>query len=960
MQAQNAFNDNVAKFMLVPLGAWLVSRGGSFEWTAMALVFLQVIPFILLAPTAGWLADRYPKNLVLRGSAWAQLVILGLLVGAMWMRSLPLALGTFFLLSVQSAVFGPAKMGVVKELVGSRRMAFGSGLLEGTVILAILGGQVGGSWWFDLNLAASEDGWLAGLAISVVILGGAVLSILMGYGIQRTGACSSEPFRVRKVWAHFRDLKVIWESRTTRLCAMGVAFFWGFATFINLVIIQLADDRFGGGTGMGRELAVMLVFSGGGVGLGSILAGVVSRRQIELGLTPLGGVILTGGMVALGFAEPGPWLLYVLLGVAGLGAAVFLVPLHATVVDRSPADKRGAVVSALTLMSNVAGGLGALMWGGMHALGWEPRVQFLVMSVVVVAATVYVLRLLPREFVRLIVLGIVRMVYRIEVFHGDRMPEKGGVLLTPNHVSFVDVFILSAASPRPVRFLMIRDYFALPGVGHVARMFDSVPISATRAKDAIRVAGEALAEGSVVCIFPEGQLSRSGMLNEIKNGFGLIARQGGSPVLPVYMDGVWGSIFSCERGKFFWKRPRRIPYGMRVSFGEPLPAKGTDGMALRYSLNALAGETLAKRKEATGSVPKLLEETELGKSAAMWWEGGEWRHCTWRQVRDYVQGLREARELVGSNVVALGWVREWGRIAALPYGEVKRLVVNALQLAEPGDLGLGRPVLVGPEAPEAVRRQWGLLLPALTRTHAVLLGEGDGEVALRTLLLQEEVRDALGGAVLREQLLGLGSMGAEVRLVRFDGRPQEEREGEPETWAGLCEGDFVVSVSMPHTTQVRRLDQKQLLWKAGAYGRLLPGFAGKMTEEGLEVLAAGGKERLMLPGVEMDGEGFVWGNPESGTRSPDGGGIEGRVRDGRGGRLMGVLTGRVPGRISAPLRGAADVGILFRWCYHRLPFDPPPGGRRETMEEGGEAGDREGPERNSGGLSLATSQRYAT
>lgn len=854
MQVQNAFNDNVAKFVLILLAGYLFSVGEGFDGATHLLAFLMVVPFILLAPTAGWLADRFPKNRVLRGAAWAQLLILGLLVGALWLRSLPLTVGVFFLLATQSAVFSPAKMGVVKELIGSRRLAFGSGILEGTVILAILAGQVGGSWWFDHNLATSGDGWWAGMLIGMVLWIGALLSILMGYGVQRSKAQSTEAFTMRTTWSHVRDLKLIWNSRTTRLCAMGVAFFWGFAGFINLAIIQLAGDQFGGGVGMGRELAIMLIYSGVGIGLGSILAGVVSRRQIELGLAPLGGVILTAGMIALGMAAPGTTFLHWMLGVTGFGSAVFLVPLHATVVDRCPAEKRGGVISALTLMSNLAGVLGVAMQWGMQWLGLDPRVQFMIMSVVVVAATIYVLRLLPREFVRLIVLGIVRMVYRIEVFHGDRMPEKGGVLLTPNHVSFVDVFILSAASPRPVRFLMIRDYFALPLVGHVARMFDSVPISASRAKEAIRVAAEALEEGSVVCIFSEGQLSRSGQLNEVKNGFSLIARKGGCPVLPVYMDGVWGSIFSCERNKFFWKRPRRVPYGMRVSFGEALPPKETKAGDLRYSLCRLAGETIAKRKEATGSVPTLLEATCFKEKAAMWWDAGEWRHCTWLQVRDYVQGLREARELAGNHPLALAWLLEWDRLAALSYGEAKRLVVNALQLAEPAELGLGKPVLVGSEAPDVVRRQWGMLLPALTRTHAVLLGEEDGEEALRTLLFQEEVGDALGGPLLKGKLEALGNLAKELRVFRFDGKPHEESDG---MWAGLCTDEVIVSASMHHAVQVRRLDQVQRLWQDGAFGRLLPGFAAKEGEDGLRIMPAGGKEAFVLPGRSADVEGFV-------------------------------------------------------------------------------------------------------
>lgn len=857
MQIQNAFNDNVAKFMLVPLGAWLVARGLGFEGTAHVLVLLQVVPFILLAPTAGWLADRFPKNRVLRAAAWAQLLILAGLVGAMALRSLPLALGTFFLLSCQSAVFGPSKMGVVKELLGGRRLAFGSGVLEGTVILAILAGQVGGSWWFDHRLGLLGDGWEAGQGICLVLLLGALLSVAFGQGIQQTDSCSHQPFRLRQAWAHFRDLGVIWSERPMRLCAIGVSFFWGFATFINLVLIQLADEQFGGRTGMGRELATLLVFSGLGIGLGSIIAGIISRRQIELGLTPLGGLVMAAGLLALGFADPGTRPLYVLLALTGLGAALFLVPLHATVVDRSPADRRGAVISALTLMSNLAGALGALAQFLLASLGFGPFHQFWIMAVVVVAATVFVLRLLPREFIRLVVLAVVRAVYRIEVFHGHRMPEKGGVLLTPNHVSFVDVFILSAASPRPVRFLMIRDYFAVPMVGHVARMFHAVPISATRAKDAIRVAAEALEEGSVVCIFPEGQLSRSGMLNEIKNGFSLIARKAGCPVLPVYMDGVWGSIFSAERGRFFWKRPRRMPYGMRVSFGEAMNAREATRDELRRELCRLTGEAMTKRDEATGSVGVLFGSTRLRETAIQWERNGEWQGCTWQQVREVVEGGRTAEQVTGGHPAAVEWVREWQRLAEQPYPEVKRLVVNALQLAEPDELGLGRPVLVGAEVPDAVRRIWGMLLPALTRGHAILL-RGDEELEhMRALFLQEDIREALGGLALRDGLRDLGSLAGRVRLFRFDGIPQEGTNQSPESWASLVTEGLVVSVSMPHAIQVRPVDQPQHLWKTATFGRLLPGFAARETPEGLELAAAGGTEPIVLPGMTCDPEGFV-------------------------------------------------------------------------------------------------------
>jgi acyl-[acyl-carrier-protein]-phospholipid O-acyltransferase/long-chain-fatty-acid--[acyl-carrier-protein] ligase len=732
--------------------------------------------------------------------------------------------------------------------------------MEGTVILAILAGQIAGGFWFDSNLRRfDDDGWQAAMWPVMFLWIGGGLSLIFAHGIERTRLRSKERFSFHKATAHVRDLKVIWASRPLRLSAIGVAFFWGFAGFINLVIIQISEDLYGGAAGFGTGVSILLIYSSVGIACGCLVAGVLSRKAIELGLTPVGGIIMTFAVIALGFAEVGSNLQYGMLTLSGFGGAVFLVPLSAYLMDHCKPGQRGVVLSASNLMNNVAGVIGVLLQLGMKLAGMSTPAQFMCMAFLVLPATIYVIRLLPREFIRIVVLGLLRTFYRIDARHADRIPETGGVLLTPNHVSFVDAFVLSAASRRHVRFLMVRNYFKVPLVGRVARMFDTVPISSTRAKEAIRVTAEALDEGTVVCIFPEGQLSRDGMLSEIKNGFSLIARKARNcVVVPVYMDGLWSSIFSCERGRFFWKWPRRIPLGMRVVFGQPRDPHALRAPELREALNALGGEAIAARQEAIDSIAGVLAATEPAGVAAKWWQDGEVRLCTWRQVEELLPGLRRIDELAGGHAGMTRWLREWTTLAALPKDEIRSLVINALQLAESGNLGDGENgVLMNGEAPEPVRRVWGALLPAMTGTFAVILNHDDDDGVLKQILIREKLRDVIGGAHMAELLASGGRTFDELRFFHFNGTPQAEPDGAVACFAGRVGGGRILSVSMPHAPIVRPRDFEQPGWREGTFGRLLPGFSVVSRTGGIRIAPAGGGEDVFLEDMTVDAGGFI-------------------------------------------------------------------------------------------------------
>ncbi|MEP4078175.1 1-acyl-sn-glycerol-3-phosphate acyltransferase [Haloferula sp.] len=204
---------------------------------------------------------------------------------------------------------------------------------------------------------------------------------------------------------------------------------------------------------------------------------------------------------------------------------------------------------------------------------------------------------LSSHIVRLVGLTIIRIFYRIRPVNLENLPKEGGVMLLPNHISWGDAFFLTAACPRRVRFVMEGAFMANPVIRAFCSLFNTVPISAGKPREALRIAAEAIKEGNVVCIFPEGQLSRIGTLQELKRGCEIIARLSGCPSVPVWSDGPWGSIFSFERNRFFTKWPRRIPYNMRFAFGEALTPKEISLDVIRERMLDASAATLRDRMD---------------------------------------------------------------------------------------------------------------------------------------------------------------------------------------------------------------------------------------------------------------------------------------------------------------------------------------------------------------------------
>src|SRR5207245_5986090 len=341
---------------------------------------------------------------------------------------------------------------------------------------------------------------------------------------------------------------------------------------------------------------------------GSFAAGYLSAGKIEYGLIPLGSM----GMTVLGLCLAIPDLSFraVLLLLAGLGffGGFFIVPISALIQHRPEEDKKGGVIGAANWLSFVGiGAASGVYYAATHFLHLSPGGIFLWSALATFGATAYVLYLLPRSLLRLLPWIATHTLYRLDVKGRENVPARGGALLAPNHVSMADAVFLIASIDRPIRFLMFKGSYDHPLVKPFTRFLGGIPIGSDQGQremiHALRQATEALKNGEVVCIFPEGQMTRIGQMLPFRRGMERIVKGVEVPIIPVNLDGVWGSIFSFADGKFLWKFPRQIPYPVRVSFGKPLPPTAT-AQEVRRAVQDLGADAFARRKKRMHTLPE--------------------------------------------------------------------------------------------------------------------------------------------------------------------------------------------------------------------------------------------------------------------------------------------------------------------------------------------------------------------
>jgi acyl-[acyl-carrier-protein]-phospholipid O-acyltransferase/long-chain-fatty-acid--[acyl-carrier-protein] ligase len=589
-QFLGAFNDNVGRWIVTLYLIDKVPGEGSYYAGLVGVLF--ILPSILFAGYAGQLADLNSKSRVMVGVKILELAITSAGYFAITSGGVEAMLVMPFLMGLYSAFFSPPKYGVLPELLPEKDLSRANSVLEMTTFLAIiLGTALGGVLYVRWK---GEPGLL-----NLILVGVAVAGLLCSLRIPRVPAASAEGRFRWNPWAGlgagFRELGA---KPTLRLTVLGITWFWFLGAFLLAAVTPLGEEVMG----IDKDQTSLLeTFLAVGIGLGSLLAGKLSGDKVELGLVPIGSIGMGLGAVAvwaLHGSYAGAAAAFVFLGAS---AGLFAVPLNALLQQKGEKEGKGRLLAANNFVNalGMAAGFGLLsLLGGRWGLPADGSIYLVGLCSFLV--TVYLLTILPDFLIRFSLWLLTHTLYRIRIRGSENVPFRGPALLVCNHVSLVDGLLVGACVQRFVRFLVWTPYFRHPAFHWLLKRMKAIPISPANRqelRESLERAREELRAGHVVCIFAEGAISRTGNMLPFKRGFERIIDGVDVPIIPVNLDGLWGSIFSFKEGRFVKKLPRKIPYPVTVSFGKPLPSTAK-AEEVRLAVQELGADAAAERRRA--------------------------------------------------------------------------------------------------------------------------------------------------------------------------------------------------------------------------------------------------------------------------------------------------------------------------------------------------------------------------
>jgi 1-acyl-sn-glycerol-3-phosphate acyltransferase len=605
-QSLGAFNDNVYRQAIIGLLFYLgVNLEERTLYTNLAPA-LFILPYFLFSGLAGQIAEKLEKSLLVRITTMMEIGIMSIAAVGFVMESLPVLLVALFLTGLQSTLFGPVKYSILPSVLKPEELTGGNGLVEMGTSMSILLGMIFGGLIFVI---AGEHGPEAA-AFAIVAL--AITGNLVSRAIPRVEASAPD---LKINWNPFPEslkaLRLARKQPAVRNSVLGVSWFWFVGTVLTAQLPTYAELHLGGGSTL--YLFCFVLFSVG-TGLGSLLCEKLSRRTVEIGLVPLGAFGMTAFCVDLYFARPGlalaagldvggfiesagSWRIMADLTLIGLFAGLYIVPLFALVQSRTPKGELSRVIAGLNIQNSffivVAAVAGIAV---QRYLGWSIPEVFLALGIANAVVAIFIFSLVPEFFLRFVAWMYVTLFYRVTI-EGveENVPDEGAALLVCNHVSYMDPLAISAAVPRPIRFVMYYKIFNVPGMNWVFRAYRAIPIAGSKEDQAVKDAAfaeihEALAAGELVCIFPEGGLTRDGEIAEFRAGVEQILARDPVPVVPMALTGLWDSMWSKRDSRLGRLRvPRRLRAAVGVIAAPPVPGASATAASLETIVRRLRG-----------------------------------------------------------------------------------------------------------------------------------------------------------------------------------------------------------------------------------------------------------------------------------------------------------------------------------------------------------------------------------
>jgi acyl-[acyl-carrier-protein]-phospholipid O-acyltransferase / long-chain-fatty-acid--[acyl-carrier-protein] ligase len=729
-QFLGAFNDNAYRIIVSLRAVHIVAQADqSGKYLALAGAIF-VLPSLLFTGYAGQLADAISKRKVLIGVKIFEIAVMAMGILVFLSHSVAWMFVVLFLMAVHYTIFSPAKYSIVPELVSDRDLSRANALLEMTTLVAIVLGTSVGPFLFTAWKSAE---WKIGVVLTAV----AVIGCLTSFRITRVPAAGvHEPLRLNPLAEITAGTKHLLRDHPLWLAVMAISYFWFLALLFQMDLVLFGSETLHASD---RLVGLLMTCLSLGIGAGSMLAGRLSGDKVEIGLVPLGSIFM--GVFSLGlYAARGSYAASVgMLSLLGIAAGVFFVPLNAYLQQRSESREKGRIIAT----NNIYNTLGMLLAtavfyacnDGMHI---SPPHIILLFGFVSLGITAYIVTVVDDFLIRFVLWMVTHTVFRIRIVGQENVPFRGPALLVSNHMSHVDGFLVGACVQRFIRFMVWKPYYQMKALNWFFRKTKAIPVGGGRdAVRAIQAARQDLAAGHVVCIFAEGAISRTGNILPFKRGMEKIVEGLDVPIVPVHLDRLWGSIFSFERGRFFWKWPKRIPYPVTVSFGNPMPANST-AHEVRQAIQELASEATAHRQTAGDTLPRRLIRSARRN----------WSHFAMADSSG--PELTYGRMLTGGLLVA-----RWARTrrdeqmigVLLPPSVAGALVNVGITLA--GRVPVNLNFTAGPEAMTAARERCGM--------HTV--------VTSRVFLAKAKIAEQQGMVFVEDILARAGKLASLVALL---------------------------------------------------------------------------------------------------------------------------------------------------------------------------------------------------
>ncbi|MFZ2299288.1 MAG: MFS transporter [Aquabacterium sp.] len=606
-QFLGAANDNLFKFALTVLVtyqlqvSWLPA-----QMAGLVIGALFILPFVLLSATAGQWADKYDKARIMRAVKLLEIGIMTLAGLGFWFQLVPLLLACVLLMGLHSTFFGPVKYAYLPQHLSERELTGGNGLVEMGTFVAILLGNVGGGLLMSIPQTGAH--WVAMACLGVAVLGWLTsaripVSPASDPGLQ----LNWNPFS--ETW---RNLQLARQYPSVFRSLLGISWMWFFGAVFLAQFPSFARDVLGGNE---QVASLLLVVFSVGIAVGSLLCETFSHRHVEIGLVPIGALGMTvfafdlylasqavpaatGALLSVGefVAQPAHWRVMADLALLAFSAGLYSVPMYALIQLRAQPSHRARIIAANNILNALFMIVSSLLAGAMLGAGFSIPQVFGATAVLNILVVGYVFWLMPEYIVRLVMLVVTRVVYRLKVRGDEHLPTDGAAILVCNHVSFIDAVILGVCSPRPMVFLMDHRIFKTPGIGWFFRAVKAIPIAPQKEdpqayEQAFERARQVLRDGDLLCLFPEGAITKDGRMQPFKAGIMKILASDPVPVIPAALHNLWGSSFSRIEGAAM-ARPLRRGLFNRIGLvvGEPIPPEAVTPEALQVRVQSLLDE----------------------------------------------------------------------------------------------------------------------------------------------------------------------------------------------------------------------------------------------------------------------------------------------------------------------------------------------------------------------------------